>query len=309
MSRKRRTLLSEDELKLATEFTYVTSDQEAFDLFFEECLLKSLRPHTLKYYREQFNAIKRPIVTMTARDVKSLIKEMQDNGLKVTTINSRLRAIRSLFNFLHKNKHIKTNPMANIKLLKERKKAVKSLSDKQVKALFDLCNKRTFVGVRDYTILMLFIDTGIRLNELAGIQVADVQGESILIRQTKTYFERLLPISKKMQEQLDIYIRIRGKANTEKLFINQDGDELKPRSVQNRLAHYAKRSRIEGVRVSCHTLRHTYARMFIQSGGSAFHLQTTLGHTSMEITKRYVNLFAKDIADSHKKHSPLNKIF
>ncbi|MEH7126520.1 tyrosine-type recombinase/integrase [Bacillus sp. JJ1773] len=198
--------------------------------------------------------------------------------------------------------------MANIKLLKERKLAVNSLSKDQLQLLFLLCDKKTFVGLRDYTILMLFVDTGIRLNELAGIEVSDVKESTILIRQTKTYFERLFPISQKMKEQLDIYIKIRGKADTEALFINQDGGALKPRSIQNRIEHYAKLSGIEGVRVSCHTLRHTHARLFIQNGGSAFHLHSTLGHTSMEITKRYVNLFATDIAESHKKFTPLNNL-
>ncbi|MGE6205340.1 tyrosine-type recombinase/integrase [Guptibacillus hwajinpoensis] len=309
MTQKRRTLLSEEDLKIANKSTYVSTDEEAFQLFFEDCLLRNLRPHTIKYYREQFNAIKIPIVTMTERDIKKLIREMQEKGRKVTSINSRLRAIRTLFNFLHKNKHIKKNPMRNVKLLKERNQVVNSLSKEQLQHLFSLCDNRTFVGLRDYTTMLLFVDTGIRLNEMVGIEVSDVREQSVLIRQTKTYFERVVPISKKMKEQLDIYIKIRGSADTDKLFINQDGNELKSRSIQSRMEHYAKASEIDGVRVSCHTLRHTHARLFIQNGGSAFHLQSTLGHTSMEITKRYVNLFATDIADSHKKYSPLNKLF
>ncbi|MEI2468009.1 tyrosine-type recombinase/integrase [Peribacillus frigoritolerans] len=306
---KRRNLLSEDELRIVTKTSYVESDELAFKLFFEDCQLRNLRPHTLKYYREQFNAIKRTLVTMTEKDIKLLILNMQESGLKVTTINSRLRAIRSFFNFLHRSKHIKKNPMVNIKLLKKRKQAVNSLSKEQLQLLFSLCDKRTFTGLRDYTIMMLFIDCGVRLNELAGIEVSDIKDNSVLIRQTKTYFERLLPISSKMKEQLDIYLKVRGKVKTDKLFITQDEGELKPRSIQNRIKHYGNLSEIKGVRISCHTLRHTHARLFIQNGGSAFHLQSTLGHTSMEVTKRYVNLFATDIAESHKKYSPLNNIF
>ncbi|MCY9005637.1 tyrosine-type recombinase/integrase [Peribacillus frigoritolerans] len=306
---KRRTWLTEDELKIVTKTMYVTSDEEALRLFFEDCKLRNLRPHTLKYYHEQFNAIKRPLVSMTERDIKLLILNMQEKDLKVTSINTRLRALRSFFLFLYKNKHIKKNPMANVKLLKERNQIVNSLSEQQLQILFSLCDNKTFVGLRDLTIMMLFIDAGIRLNELTGIDLSDVKEESIAIRETKTYFERLLPISKKMKEQLEIYIKIRGKCNTEKLFINQDGGGLKPRSVQNRIEHYAKLSGIEGVRISCHTFRHTHARLFIQNGGSAFHLQAMLGHQSMEITKKYVNLFATDVQESHKKYSPLKNLF
>ncbi|MED3788911.1 phage integrase N-terminal SAM-like domain-containing protein [Peribacillus frigoritolerans] len=95
---KRRNLLSEDELRIVTKTSYVESDELAFKFFFEDCQLRNLRPHTLKYYREQFNAIKRTLVTMTEKDIKLLILNMQESGLKVTTINSRLRAIRSFFN-------------------------------------------------------------------------------------------------------------------------------------------------------------------------------------------------------------------
>ncbi|MFF2591058.1 tyrosine-type recombinase/integrase [Peribacillus butanolivorans] len=306
---KRRNLLSEQELKIASKSSYITTDEEALNLFFEDCKLRNLRPHTLKYYREQFHATKGTLVSLTERDIKTMILNMKEDELKITSINTRLRALRSLYNFLHKNKHIKKNPITNIKLLKERNQIVNSLSEKQLQLLFSLCDQKTFIGLRDYTIMMLFVDTGIRLNELAGIEILDVKGESIAIRETKTYFERVVPISKKMRVQLDIYIKIRGKCDTDKLFINQDGGALKRRSVQTRIAHYGKLSGIEGVRISCHTFRHTHARLFIQNGGSAFHLQSMLGHTSMEITKKYVNLFATDVQESHKKYSPLNKLF
>ncbi|MED4267326.1 tyrosine-type recombinase/integrase [Priestia megaterium] len=305
---KRRTLLSEDELKIATKSSYVTTDEEAFKIFFTDCQLRSLRPHTIKFYREQFHAIKVPKVTMTESDIKTLIMTMQDNGLKASTINTRLRALRSFFNFLYKNKHIKKNPIANIKLLNQRKEIVPTFSKEQLQLLFSLCDKKTFVGVRDYTIMLLMLDTAIRVNELANIELSDVKENEIVIRETKTFFERIVPMSKKLKEQMDIYIRIRGRADTEKLFINQDGKELKKRSIQTRIEHYGKLSGIKDVRVSCHTFRHTSAKMFIVNGGNAFHLQQLLGDTSLEITKKYVNLWTTDVAESHRKYSALNNI-
>lgn len=303
---KRRNLLSEEELRIATKSKYLTSDEEALKLFFEDCQLRNLRPDTLKFYREKLKPFDRPIIEMAERDIKNMIVSMQDRKLKTTTINTKLRAFRSLFNFLYKNKHIKNNPIANIKLLKERKQVVNTFTKEQLTELFSLCDQKTFVGLRDYTIMLLMLDTGIRLNELVGIKVDDIKDDAILITETKTYFERLLPISKKMKEQLTIYVKIRGRANTDKLFINQDGGEFKRRSLQTRMTIYSGQSGITDVRVSCHTFRHTFARMFIENGGSAFHLQAQLGHSSMEITKKYVNLFATDRAESHQKYSPLN---
>ncbi len=303
---KRRTILSEDELRIATKTSYVATDEEALKLFFEDCQLRNLRPHTFKYYRESLKAEGKPMVEMTERDMKNMVINMQNRGLKTTTINTKLRAYRTFFNFLHKNKHIKQNPIANIKLLKQRKEVVPTFSKEQLNLLFSLCDKKTFVGLRDYTIMLVMLDTAVRINELINIELQDVKENEIVIRETKTYFERIVPMSRKLKEQLDIYMKIRGKADTEKLFINQDGKELKKRSVQTRLERYGKESGITDVRVSAHTFRHTSAKMFIQNGGNAFHLQQLLGHTSLEITKKYVNLWSTDVAEAHKKYSALN---
>ncbi|HDR7395815.1 TPA: tyrosine-type recombinase/integrase [Bacillus toyonensis] len=305
---KRRTLLTDAELKIATKSTYITTDEEALNLFYIDCQLRNLRPHTIKYYRESLQTKIKPLVLMTEDDIKNLIMEMQRRGLKVTTINAKLRAFKSFYNFLHKHKHIKKNPIADIKLLKQRKEVVPTLSKDQIKLLLSLCDRKTFVGVRDYTIMMLMLDTAIRVNELANIEVADVKHNEIVIRETKTFFERIVPMSKKLKEQMEIYIKIRGYAESDKLFINQDGNELKKRSIQTRIERYGKLSGIKDVRVSAHTFRHTSAKLFIQNGGNAFHLQQLLGHTSLEITKKYVNLWATDIAESHKKYGALNNI-
>lgn len=227
----------------------------------EDCKLRNLRDDILKYYSQKLKPHDKPIIEMTERNIKNMILDMQDKNLKVTTINTKLRAYRSFYNFLSKNKHVKTNPMANVKLLKERKVVVPTFTKEQLELLFSLCDKKTFVGLRDYTIMLLMFDTGIRLNELVGIKVADVKEDAVVITETKTYFERLLPMTKKMKEQLDIYIKIRGEADTNSLFINQDGNSLKRRSIQNRIEHYGKLSSITDVWVSAHTFRHTFAHV------------------------------------------------
>ncbi|WHY88977.1 tyrosine-type recombinase/integrase [Neobacillus novalis] len=245
---------------------------------------------------------------MTEQDIKNMILNMQNSGRKITTINTKLRAYRAFFNFLHKNKHIKKNPIVNVKLLKQRKEVVPTFSKQQLQLLFSLCDKKTFVRLRDYTIMLLMLDTAVRINEMINIEVTDVKENEIVIRETKTFFERIVPMSKALKVQLEIYIKIRGKAETEKLFISQDCNELKKRSLQTRIEHYGKLSGIKDVRVSCHIFRHTSAKMSIQNGGNAFHLQQLLGHTSLEITKKYVNLWSTNVAEAHVKYSTLNGI-
>ncbi len=93
----RRKMLSDKELRIISNDTYVKNDYDAFKLFFDDCIIRNLRPHTIQYYRNEFSAIKRDKYNMKESDIKTLITNMQETGSKTTSINTRLRALRSFF--------------------------------------------------------------------------------------------------------------------------------------------------------------------------------------------------------------------
>lgn len=107
---------------------------------------------------------------------------MKEQSLKTVTINTRLRAIRAYFNFLYKQKYIRKNPVENIKLLKDRKNLVQTFSTEQLEHLLKQPDLRTFTGLRDYTLMLLLLETGIRVNELVGIDLSDVRLKEVLIK-------------------------------------------------------------------------------------------------------------------------------
>ncbi|MBN8211102.1 tyrosine-type recombinase/integrase [Bacillus sp. NTK071] len=301
----RRKELSEEELKIIKK---KLSDEEAFEKFFKNCYLRNLRPATIQYYKNEFHAAKKynhkELVNFNQGDIENLILESKKH-MKVTTINTRLRALRSFFNYLLKNKLIEENPMRNIKLLRDRQKAIETLDNDEIEALIKTIRKlKTFVGFRDEVILLVFIDTGIRLSELVGIEVADIRGNHIIIRKTKNLFERTVYLSDITQEQLDRYLQIRGELDTDKAFISHDNNELNPHSIQTRFTKYGKEAKISK-RVSPHTFRHTMAKRMIVAGIDAFSLMALLGHSDMTITKKYVNLWGAEIEDKHKKFGAL----
>ncbi|QFY71363.1 recombinase XerD [Priestia megaterium] len=299
----------------------VETFKEAIDLFVKDCELRNLRPLTIQYYLNELNAF---LNSLREQDIDTTIlkpynvteEHIKENvilymrnykGLRVVTINTRLRAIRAFYNFLHKQKHIPKNPMGNIKLLKDRKKVIPTFSKEQLNKLFRQPDLRTFTGVRDYTVMMLFLETGIRVNELVGLSLADIRWEDSLvrIRQAKSYRERLVPIQKEMRSQLKKYIAIRGYVESDALFVTVDGTSLTKRGVQTRIERYGEKAKLKDVRCSCHTFRHTFAKLSVQQGANIFELQAILGHTSMEIVKTYVNLFGTDVRERHKEFSPL----
>ncbi|HDR7643856.1 tyrosine-type recombinase/integrase [Bacillus mycoides] len=322
MARRKNTL---DESELAVikkqSKSYVETFDEAINLFVKDCELRNLRPFTIKYYLNELQAflnllteqeidvsILKPY-NMTEEHVKENVILYMKNyrGIKVVSINTRLRALRAFYNFLYKQKHIPRNPMENIKLLKDRKRIIPTFSKEQLNKLFHQPNLRTFTGVRDYTIMMLMLETGIRVNELVGLSVKDIRWEDslLVIRNAKSYRERQVPIQRDMKNQMKKYIAIRGYVETDALFVTIDGTRLTRRGIQQRISIYGNMAQIKDVRCSPHTFRHTFAKLSVQQGANIFELQAILGHTNMEIVKTYVNLFGNDVRDRHKEFSPL----
>ncbi|WP_031212194.1 tyrosine-type recombinase/integrase [Geobacillus thermopakistaniensis] len=315
LSREELLLISDDNAEI--EYTF----EELLEIFIEDCELRNLREHTIKYYRSELNAfikllkeqeIELRVSKWTGETIKrNVIMYMKEKGLKTVSINSRLRAMRAFFNFLEDRNLIKNNPMKDIKLLKERKKIVETFDNQQIKALFKACDLRTFIGLRDYTIMMLLLETGVRVNELVGIKTTDIiwQQKVIRIRNTKGGFERFVPIQDKMINQLKKYLVVRGNVDTDYLFITRDNTPLSKKQVQDRIREYGKKAGIKNVRCSPHTFRHTFAKLCVLNGANAFQLQAILGHTSLEVTKVYVNLFSSEVQQGHAKFSPINNLF
>ncbi|WP_416046098.1 tyrosine-type recombinase/integrase [Priestia megaterium] len=302
----RRGELNEKELNIIKK---KVNDEEAFEKFFRDCYLRNLRPATVEYYKNEFQAFRRRIdkelVECNHKDIEDFIL-MSKQSIKITTINTRLRALRSFYNFLFKNKLIDKNPMQNIKLLRDRQKNIETLDNKEIELLIKtIRQQQTFVAFRDEVILLVFLDTGIRLSELVGIDVEDVTGNKIIIKKTKNLFERTVYLSEVTQEQLRRYIQIRGHIEgINRLFISQDNLELHPHSIQKRFTKYGNEANINK-RVSPHTFRHTMAKRMILAGVDAFSLMHLLGHSDITVTKRYVNMWGEDLEAKHKMHGAL----
>lgn len=303
MRRKRE--LSKEELRII--HTRV-SDEEAIEEFFKHCYLKNLRQATIDYYRNEFMATKRilnkELVDLEAADIEHLIMISKER-IKITTINTRLRALRAFYNFIYRKRLIATNPMEEIKLLKDRHKMIDALENVEIEKLLKVMrDEKTFVGFRDEVIFLVFLDTGIRLSELVGIEIGDIRGDELLVRKTKNNFERTVYLSEFTQQQLKRYLVIRGQLETEALFINRDNGPLKSHSIQGRFTRYGQLAGIEK-RVSPHTFRHTMAKRMVMEGIDAFSLMHLLGHTDITVTKRYVNLWGKDLKRKHGKYGAL----
>lgn len=323
MPRRRRTnRLTEAELETphAIQEEIVDDFDHALYIFLRNCKIRNLSEQTITYYKNELTRFRvmleeQRITTDPSRISAKVVKEnvilkMMEEGRRETSINTRLRAIRAFFNFLHRERYIVNNPANDFTLIKQKKTVIETFTREQVQALLRQPDQGTFTGVRDYTMLLLLFETGVRVKELLGIRVEDIRWEDnmIRIRDPKGYKERLVPFQSTAKKQLRKYVKIRGEIDKEILFVNIDNRALTIRTFQERMKMYGRRAGLKNVRCSPHTARHTFAKMSVQNGANIFELQKILGHTSLEMVRNYVNLFSTDVAKGHRKFSPIERL-
>jgi site-specific recombinase XerD len=151
-------------------------------------------------------------------------------------------------------------------------------------------------------------DTGLRASELCGLIVNDVR-EGFLFVAGKGGKERLAPYGEACRAELSTYVRMsRGlpQSGDEPLLLTGSGAALTPHRLGELMRAAGREAGVRGVRVSPHTLRHTFAIEFLRNGGGELALQKALGHRSLDMVKLYAELTAVDVANAHRQASPLD---
>ncbi|GIM30124.1 hypothetical protein CPJCM30710_27900 [Clostridium polyendosporum] len=194
------------DIKTEAKFT-LENLMELYQKFINKKTLEGLSARSLKDYNTHFNYLMKYLldtlglpqsVELKAEYFNEYIAYMKlQKGLSNNTINIRLRTIRAFLRWLNKEDYI-INIHSKIKLLKTPIDTVHPLSASEVKSLLKLCNLNTFVGLRDYTVMVLILDTGIRINELLNLKIDDVNLKTgiITVRAeiAKTRASRFLPL-------------------------------------------------------------------------------------------------------------------
>ena len=234
---------------------------------------------------------------------------MQTNRITMHTVSVYLRGLSSFWSWLERDGIINDNPFKRIRLPKPPNKIVPHFSNLQIIDLFRAINKNTPCGFRNYAMALLLFDTGIRCAELCSIKLCDVDIETRRIKVWgKGSRERIVPIGARTQDAIRKYLRFyRAQPRLpeiDRLFLTDDGDPLKNRRVQTIIRQYGQKAGIAGVRLSPHTFRHTMAIQYLRNGGDVFTLQRILGHSSLQMTVRYVALEQQDIDRVHRRSSP-----
>lgn len=297
----------------------VPSFEKSVSLFLNNEKAKNRKKRTLEWHRENFHAVKKAfsqqgtdldLEKITSKTVTNhLVLYFIDKGIKPQTINMRLRSLRQLFNFLVEQGFLIENPVLKVERLKTPERLVISLSDDQVHRLLRMPDKKTFTGLRDFTIMCLLLDTGVRLSEAASLQISDLHfAENHIKIMGKGSRERTVPLQGRLKTVLRKYLQHRGDLEHDYVFVTIDDNPIQNRSIQERFELYADKAGLGHIRTSPHIWRHTFARLYVVNQGDAFSLKAILGHKSWEMVHHYVTLFGADIQTKHMKASPLKNL-
>ncbi|RPF54414.1 tyrosine-type recombinase/integrase [Aquisalibacillus elongatus] len=292
--------------------------ESAIEAFLDYCELKGLRYDTLKYYTKELKQfrfhlidlgitepIENDLVDLTQNHIYEVIRFMKQKSYAVSTINTRLIAIKALLNWAVERSYISESPAKNVKQLRKRQEVGPTFSQNQLRKLLAAPDLHTFPGFRDVCIMTTLSDTGCRAGELVALKLTDVDlvEGTILFRINKNGNPRRIPMSKRLNKLLSIWIKeIRGQSDNDCLFISVDGGSISNRLLQQQIKHYSRKTGVEReVSASPHAFRRTFARNKIAAGVNIFVVQQYLGHSSLDMLKRYVAIYGPDLKESIEK--------
>lgn len=238
----------------------------------------------------------------------------EELDLAPATINIRIRTMRAFARYIYEEKRWINEPIhKRFKPIKSPIDVVEALDTDEVKQIIGCIDDHTYVGFRTKVIIYVLLDTMIRVSELINIKKSDIDLKSGTIHikadNTKTRVGRLVPISSKTIRLLKEYMLETEEFDNDYLFLTYEGERISISTVRENIALYGKVAGIKNKRVSPHVFRHTGALFYILAGGDPFSLQKILGHSHMNMVRRYIQMTNVDIQDQHNHYSPINKIF
>jgi len=277
---------------------------------------KNASPHTIASYRrdlEQLAAyLNKRSVSLKKTDnvvLRGFLATLYGKRDKKSTIARKLAAVRSFFQFCIRKGWREDNPAEVVATPKQEKSVPSFLSEEDMNAFLDLPETEKPLDLRDKSMLELLYATGLRVSELVGIDLEDINFEERLIRvRGKGKKERLVPFGSIAAESLEHYIRARtrihsGDIEKSALYLNYRGARITPRSVERVVDKHIRFSAMRR-KISPHSLRHSFASHLLSRGADLRVIQELLGHESLATTQKYTHLDLKQLIDVYKKSHP-----
>jgi integrase/recombinase XerC len=251
------------------------------------------------------------LLAVDANEARSYLGYLNEKAYSKATIARKLATLRSFYKYLVKTNRSSVNPLNAIRTPKQEKKLPRFLEYEEVKRLLETPPTESWLGARDRAILETLYSTGVRVSELVGLNMDDIDflSEVIHIR-GKGKKERITPISSSALQAIQHYMEFRNKRaqnnghfDSKVLFVNKHGHRLSTRSVRRKMDKYLKAAGLDPA-ISPHTLRHSFATHMLNNGADLRSVQELLGHQSLSTTQVYTHLTTRKLKDVYENAHP-----
>lgn len=294
---------------------------QAFDEFCIEKEAHNLSPKTIKNYRQSveyfisfngYNPDEDIPDIITQSDIYKWINTLKLEGVKPSSINHYLRDTRAfLYWCMDADRKYITIPF-KIKQVEGQEEQLKLFTDDELALLLEKPERSNnkFTDWRTWVVVNWVLGTGNRCATIVDVQISDIdfRRKEITLGHTKNKKAQIIPLSSSLETVLKEYIKMwRNDAPKDAyLFCNVGEEKLTTNALQNSFGKFCKARGV--THTNLHGLRHNFAKGWVKNNGNMYALQKILGHSSLDMTRKYVNLFSEDIKEDFDRFNPLDTI-
>ncbi len=281
---------------------------------------RGMSDHTLAAYRNDISALvdfladeksSRPDWdSVTEEDIRGFLSDLDDRGYAPSTKSRKIASAKSFFKFMKEERIIENNPLTEVRQPRAGQSLPKALTIEEVDRLLDVgSDKDSIEDVRDIAMVELMYAAGLRVSELVGLDLRDVDLDTGTVRTLgKGSKVRVIPIYDDAIESVASYITysrpIHARSDDENaLFLNRRGGRLTRQAYWLRLNKLATKAGISS-KITPHMLRHSFATHLLHGGASIRHVQELLGHSSIATTQIYTHLTNEHVRSEYAKAHP-----
>jgi integrase/recombinase XerD len=255
---------------------------------------KALSSKSVEAYKSDLESIEKelekPLIKLESQSLLLVLSKYENKR----TLNRKLSSVNAFFDFCYKNQF--SGEHTKLKFAKIPKLLPKFLSYEEIQSSLELIDTSSWIGLRDYALILFLYATGARISECLALSRDDIDGEWLHIRHAKGEKERVVPIAKVAINAINRYLK-NFKYENDYIWANYKGDKL------SRISAYKITQKYLGV--SPHVLRHSYATSLITGGADLRVVQELLGHSSLLTTQIYTHIQKQNLKETVEVYHPM----
>lgn len=308
-------------VKRSNEPDVITIGQ-AFDEYIIEKEAKNLSASSLQNYRMTYTQFinfhemtdDTPITTISTTHIYKWMNTLRLQAVAPASINHYLRDLRAFLYWCMDDTRQYITKKFKVEMVKGQEEPLKTFTDDELDKLLEKPKRSAlFTEWRTYTIINWILATGNRARTICNVKIGDVDfiNRKIILRETKAKKAQQIPLSNSLSITLKEYLKLwrNGCGDDALLFPNVGEQLLTTRGLGEAFEKYCEKREVAKLKGrNCHGLRHTFAKKWVQENGNLFVLQQIMGHSTLEMTRKYVRLFTEELKQDYDKFNPLDNI-